>query len=459
MTQYKSLKSTIVLNLAIPMVLFFVIETSISYFVALHYVDKVYDRWLLNSAHSLIQEIKVSKQKIVVDLPETAMKIFKWDDVDKTYFKVISETGAILAGDNFVPEAPGTNQLWVKPVFFDAVIYGRPVRGVSIQVVNQHLKEKVFIHVAETLGKRQGMMIDILLADLVPQVVMALLMLYFLILAVKHGLKPLQRLTRDIALRSPQDLSLIPESKVFIEVKTLTDTINDLLAKLSLTLGAQQKFIANAAHQLRTPLAGLKLQVERARRETDLGSMEPALAQIQTSADRASHLVSQLLLLARSESGKGVYEFELIDLNQLVKEVCIEWAPKAMQKQQELSFEGLDKILWVNGNAVLLRELLANLLDNAIEYGREEGHITIRLAADQTVCLEVEDDGCGIPVAERAKVFERFYRVQDSFGDGCGLGMAIVKEIADLHKAKVELLDGKNCGICVRVEMSLADAG
>lgn len=459
MTQYKSLKSTIVLNLAIPMVLFFVIETSISYFVALHYVDKVYDRWLLNSAHSLIQEIKVNKQKIVVDLPETAMKIFKWDDVDKTYFKIISETGAILAGDNFVPEAPEANQLWVKPVFFDAVIYGRPVRGVSIQVVNQHLKEKVFIHVAETLGKRQGMMIDILLADLVPQVIMALLMLYFLILAVKHGLKPLQRLTRDIALRSPQDLSLIPESKVFIEVKTLTDTINDLLAKLSVTLGAQQKFIANAAHQLRTPLAGLKLQVERARRETDLRSMEPALAQIQVSADRASHLVTQLLLLARSESGKGVYEFELIDLNKLVKEVCIEWVPKAMQKQQELGFEGLDKILLVNGNAVLLRELLANLLDNAIEYGREKGHITIRLAADQTVCLEVEDDGCGIPVAERAKVFERFYRVQDSFGDGCGLGMAIVKEIADLHKAKVELLDGKNCGICVRVEMSLADAG
>lgn len=459
MSQYKSLKSTIVLNLTIPMVLFFVIESSISYFVALHYVDKVYDRWLLNSAHSLIQEIKVSEQRIVVDLPETAMKIFKRDDVDQTYFKVISETGAILAGDNFVPEAPEASQGWVKPVFFDAVIYDQPVRGVSIQVVNQHLKEKIFIHVAETLGKRQGMMTDILLADLVPQVIMALLMLYFLILAVKHGLKPLQRLTRDIALRSPQDLSLIPESKVFIEVKTLTDTINDLLAKLSITIGAQQKFIANAAHQLRTPLAGLKLQVERARRETDLHSMKPALAQIQTSADRASHLVSQLLLLARSESGRGVYEFELIDLNKIVKEVCIEWAPKALQKRQELSFDGQDNVLLVNGNAVLLRELLANLLDNAIEYGREKGHITVRLTAGQVVCLEVEDDGCGIPVAERDKVFERFYRVQDSFGEGCGLGMAIVKEIADLHKAKVVLVDGKNCGICVRVEMSLVDAG
>ena len=179
------------------------------------------------------------------------------------------------------------------------------------------MPEKVYIHVAETLNKRQNMMFDILLADLIPQLVLSLFISIFIYKGVNRGLSPLHKLADGIAQRSPRDLSPIPESHVFEEVKTLTDTINVLLQKLSTAIASQQRFIANAAHQLRTPLAGLKLQAERAQREQNIQAMQPALAQIQYSADRVSHMITQLLALARSSPIEGSHQFETIDLNKL----------------------------------------------------------------------------------------------------------------------------------------------
>jgi two-component system sensor histidine kinase TctE len=222
-------------------------------------------------------------------------------------------------------------------------------------------------------------------------------------------------------------------------VRTLTDTINDLLERLGLAIAAQQRFIANAAHQLRTPLAGLKLQVERALREQDLPAMKPALMQIQGCADRMSHLTTQLLVLARSEPIDGDFELRPVDLCKLARETCMDWVPKALQRHMELSFEGSKQSVHVRGDEVLLRELLTNLLDNAICYGRDRGNITVKVESYTSPCLSVEDDGPGIPEAEMDRIFERFYRIPGSSGDGCGLGLAIVKEIADLHKARLEL--------------------
>jgi two-component system sensor histidine kinase TctE len=227
---------------------------------------------------------------------------------------------------------------------------------------------------------------------------------------------------------------------VFLEVRSLTDTINDLLERLGLAIATQQRFIANAAHQLRTPLAGLKLQVERAQREQDLSAMKPALTHIQSCADRMSHLTTQLLILARSEPIDGNYELRQVDLCELAKETCMDWVPKALQRYIELSFEGLNQPLIVRGDEVLLRELLANLLDNAICYGHDKGSIVVKVEHEPSPRLSVEDDGFGIPVLEMDKVFERFYRIPGSPGDGCGLGLAIVKEIADLHKAQLKLI-------------------
>jgi len=435
----RSLKTEILLRLAIPLIFFISVESVLSYFVTLHHVDTAYDRWLLDSARSLTQEIKVRGGKVVIELPPAALEIFKWDESDKTYFKIISEEKGMLAGDKFVPEPLELETDWARPLYFDDEMYGEPVRVVSMMIAPEHTSEKVFVHVAETLNKRRSMMMDILLADLVPQMALVFLAGIYLVVGVKRGLQPLHVLADEIAQRSSRDLRPIPEQHVFLEVRALTDTINDLLERLGLAIATQQRFITNAAHQLRTPLAGLKLQVERAQREQDLPAMKPALTQIQGCADRMSHLTTQLLILARSEPIDGDYELRPVDLCKLAKETCMDWVPKVLQRHMELGFDGLEQPLHVRGDEVLLRELLGNLLDNAICYGHDWGNIIVKVERYPSPRLSIEDDGPGIPELEMDRVFERFYRIPGSSGDGCGLGLAIVKEIADLHKARLKL--------------------
>ncbi|MCK5355839.1 MAG: sensor histidine kinase, partial [Methyloprofundus sp.] len=295
--------------------------------------------------------------------------------------------------------------------------------------------------VAETLNKRREMMIDILLADLIPQLLLVVLISVYLFKSINRGLWPLNQLANQIAHRSPRDLSPIVDADIYLEVKTLTDTINQLFERLNSVIASQQRFIANAAHQLRTPLAGLKLQAEVAQRENNLDAMQPALRQIQSSADRISHLITQLLTLARSEQLEGRYKLKPIDLRTLVRDVCIEWVPKALLKQIDLSFDDPDQAVFVQGDALLLMELLSNLIDNAIAYGAVDGKISVKLIAGPQPCLQVQDNGIGIPDSERERIFERFYRISDHSGNGCGLGLAIVKEIADLHQAQVQLIN------------------
>jgi two-component system sensor histidine kinase TctE len=439
MHKNRSLKTEMLFRLVIPLIFFVIIDAVLSYFVTLHYVDEAYDRWLLDSARSLTQEIKVREGKVVVELPAAALEIFKWDEQDKTYFKITSSEQEILAGDNLVPEPLDPEADWSHPIYFNDKIYGEPVRVVSMLITLDNTPERIFVHVAETLNKRRAMMTDILLADLIPQIALILLTSIFLLTGLKKALKPLHLLADQIAQRSSHDLSPIPETHIFPEVRTLTDTINELLEAHTQAIATQQRFIANAAHQLRTPLAGLKLQAERALREQDFSAMQPALRQIQNSADRMSHLTTQLLVLARSEPLSGDYELLPVDLCKLARQTCMDWVPKALQRNMELCFESTEEALYVQGDEILLRELLANLLDNAIAYGYENGTIWVKLQRYPVPCLTVEDDGPGIPDTELDRVKERFYRIPGSPGNGCGLGLSIVKEIADLHKARFEL--------------------
>ncbi|MEY3106169.1 MAG: hypothetical protein RIT35_332 [Pseudomonadota bacterium] len=439
MNKNRSLKAEMLFRLIIPLILFVILDGILSYFVTLHYVDEAYDRWLLDSAESLIQEIKVREGKVSIDLPDVALEIFKWDEGDKTYFKITSSTNEVLAGDQSVPEPKKLKTDWSKPIFFNDKMYGESVRIVSMLITIDASSTKAYIHVAETLNKRRAMMIDTLLADVIPQIILILLTSIYLLTGLTKGLKPLHLLANKIAQRSSRDLSPIPEQLVFLEVRTLTNTINELLEAHTQAIANQQRFIANAAHQLRTPLAGLKLQAERALREKDIAAMKPALQQIQNSADRMSHLTTQLLVLAKSELINGTYELVPVNLHQLAKHVCMEWVPKALNKGMKLAFESLDDELYVQGDEVLLRELLINLIDNAMNYSGINGNIIVKLNSNPRPCLTVEDDGVGIPESETNKIFERFYRIPSSTGNGCGLGLAIVKEIADLHNARIQL--------------------
>jgi two-component system sensor histidine kinase TctE len=216
-----------------------------------------------------------------------------------------------------------------------------------------------------------------------------------------------------------------------------------MMGRLEENLQAQQRFIAQAAHQMRTPLTGLKTQTELALSETDPAQMRNALLLIAESTDRASHMINQLLILARAEaSHEKLHRVEPLDLDELARGVTEEWVVRAMAKRIDLGFEESDRSLLINGVPLLLRELLSNLVDNAIKYTPAGGHVTVRTRAGAQAVLEVEDDGIGIPAEERSSIFERFYRVLGTDAEGSGLGLAIAAEIAELHQARIDLLTG-----------------
>jgi two-component system sensor histidine kinase TctE len=187
-------------------------------------------------------------------------------------------------------------------------------------------------------------------------------------------------------------------------------------------------------------LAGLKLQAERASCADSLETMQPALAHIRHAADRVARLSTQLLVLARSESSsQGSPELQALDLVELARDACVEWAPKALERGMDLAFEGTAETLTIAGEPTLLRELLNNLFDNALRYGRAGGTTVVAVSGHPDITLSVEDDGPGMSLDEAGRATERFYRIPGSPGDGCGLGLAIVKEIADMHHARLRI--------------------
>jgi two-component system sensor histidine kinase TctE len=230
------------------------------------------------------------------------------------------------------------------------------------------------------------------------------------------------------------------------EVRPLVDEVNDLMARLGRTFDFQNRFVADAAHQLKTPVSGLKAQIELAMRESDPERVRHSLAQLYISADRLSRLVRQLLSLARNEPGAlDSMQLQPLDLNAFALEVSMDWVPEAIKRQIDLGFEGHEQPLMIDADRDRLRELINNLIDNAIRYSQANGRVTVRLApgdgdAGAGHCrLSISDDGPSIPVEERARIFERFHRLLGTQEDGSGLGLAIVSEIATLHSARITL--------------------
>lgn len=456
----KSLRAQLILRLTLPLTVVVILDAAVSYFVALHYADLAYDRWLLDSAKSLAQEVKAHKDKVTFELPPIAVEVFRWDDVDKTFFKVESQTGGFMAGDKALLTPSIALMEKEQPLFSDSEIQGKKVRVVSVLTAPTATSEEVQVSVAETLNKRRSMMNEILLAVVIPQILLVFITGFHIWTGINRGLRPLLDLAQIIGRRSARELDPIPDSGVPLEVRSLTRTINALLERLGSAMTSQQRFIENAAHQLRTPLAGLKVQAEWALRADDLDAMKPALSHIKNAADRVAHLNTQLLALARSESiTQGVREFGTVNLTGLARECCMDWVPKALERGMELGFEAAEESVQIAGNETLLRELLGNLLDNAVCYGKAGGQISVKLEAHPQITLIVEDDGPGIEPDQAEKVFERFYRIPGSPGDGCGLGLAIVKEIADLHGAHVRIGNGPfGCGTRIEIVFETVSA-
>jgi len=259
---------------------------------------------------------------------------------------------------------------------------------------------------------------------------------------VVRGLAPLERVRQAVASRSRRDWSPVATAGVPGEVQPLLHSINELLASLDAALTMQSRFISDAAHQLKTPMAVLATRLELALREDDPVRMREALDPVHAGLVRLSRVVTQILALARNEP-EAVRKLVMapLDLNALALDVSTGWVPEALKKQIDLGFEGCSKPVCIEGDATRLRELCDNLIDNAIRYSRQGGHVTVRVACSPRPVVSVSDDSPTIPAHEREHVFERFHRVLGNTAEGSGLGLAIVKEIAHLHGADVKLHD------------------
>ncbi len=447
-----------------PLLLLWPMSVILTWLVAQGIANKPFDRELGEMVRVLSKQVAVQTARVSNNqpgepvatfvLPAGASEILHTDEADTIYYQVLGLRGEYLSGERGLPVpaddergAPGEVQ------FRDDVVNNDNVRVAYLwlDTASRSSGAAPLIQVAETLGKRSRLVSEIIKGVILPQFVILPLAVLLVWLALARGIAPLNELQRRIRSRDSSDLSPIDEREAPEEVSPLVRAINDLLARLDQSMKVQKHFLADAAHQLKTPLAGLRTQAELAQREIDSGTsdnqaVKRSLQQIALASQRAAHMVNQLLAMARAEDPQHAAHKQAVNLTRLAREAVQDFVPRALEKQIDLGLEGseLDPPLLIQGNPTLLRELIRNLVDNALLYTPSGGTVTVRVLDDpfgQVVVLQVEDSGPGIALLEREQVFLPFYRVLGTNVDGSGLGLAIVREIAQQHGVEVTVED------------------
>ncbi len=397
-----------------------------------------FDKDLLNSADSVVGRLRTKEGKVVADLPPAALAILKHDEADKLFFSVLSVDGKHIAGDNVIPVPAGDLSL-KSPRVVDGQIAGKDVRIAEIKA-SVDSGETVIVQVAETTNVRRTFQQKLLLSIAIPQLVVIFLAFAAVFYGIDRILTPLRTLQSQLSLRSEADFKALEENGAPSEVYPLVKAINNLFHKTEEKISAQHRFIANAAHQLRTPLAGLKTYTSLGPEINDLDELQELVRDVDRGVDRATRMVSQLLALARTDA-KGETIASAVDLNFLVSDVVSELVHQAVLKNINLTFESSPTGAILAGEPMSLKHLVANLVENSILYTPPGGSILVRVQKNGQVKLTVSDTGPGIPAKERENIFERFYRIVGTKGEGSGLGLSIVKEVASKHKAKISIED------------------
>ena len=453
----RSLRQQLLTWLVIPLALLLVAGTLFSYWVALRSATTTYDRALLDPALALAEHVDSESGNTVLDLPKVAQDVLRIDSYDRIYFSVSRLNGELLAGQPEMPPPPPVVPVGHRTVY-DGTVNAERVRIAALYVPQPN--GPIVIQVAETMVKRNRLTREILIGETIPDLMVATMAMVLVWFGILRSLAPLERLRSEIAQRSARDLRPLDGSYAPTEVRPLVATLNDLLGDLRDALDAQQRFTANAAHQLRTPLAGLQTQVELALRQQAPEPMLRSLHQLRSATIRAAHLANQLLALSRAEPGGHRPDtLRALDLRSVAQDAASIWVPRALAKDLDLGFEL--EAAPIAGDARLLRDLLDNLIENAIRYTPAGGSITVRTAVEAgNAVLSVVDDGPGIPPDQREQVFQRFYRVPGAIGDGSGLGLAIVQEIMNVHAGRVTIDDSPaGRGTLIRVSFAKAPPG
>jgi two-component system sensor histidine kinase TctE len=418
--------------------------------VSIQHRSAAYDQSLISTAFALGERLREREGAIAFDLPSVAERVARADRYDQVFYAVRGPDGERVAGDPGLPRPPAGALPADGVIAYDAVHAGKTLRLVEVQVPCG--ARQCSVTMAETTVKRERLARDILASSALPVAVLAVLVLALVWFGVARGLRPLQGLSAQIRSRSPRDLRPVEAAAVPEEARPLVESMNRLLGEVAEASRQQQRFLADAAHQLRTPLAGLQAHAEIALAQPVPADCRAELEQVHGATVRTARLANQLLALARAEAGARIADAApRTDLRHLISESADEWVRRALARDIDLGFDLEDAA--VHGDPFLLREALANLVHNALEYAPAGGRVTVRIArrlADTV--LEVEDDGPGIPPAERERVLERFYRIPGTAGTGSGLGLAIVREIVQAHGARLAIGEGEEGRGC-RVSM------
>ena len=391
-----------------------------------------YDQDLGDIARALVPYLSVRNGSVDLVFTEQSDAVLRADSNDQIYYAVRDARGRLVAGDDSLPasERPAGE----PPVFTDTTRAGAPIRAASLAAMVDG--QRVGVVAAETTRKRDSAARDAMFSALAPTVLLILAAAAAVVFGVRRGLDPIEKLGGELRARSHLDLRPLPESQLAIELQPLAHALNEMFDRLQGAQQAQARFIANAAHQLRTPIAGLLTQIDLARG----GASDAHLQHARDSAGRLARLAHQILSLAAADPvSNPAMPDERFDLAALVRDSAAQWVRANRTAELEFELETAP----VAGSAVLVGEMASNLVDNATRYGGTWVSIRTRHTAAGAV-LEVEDNGRGIPPEARAIIFERFRRLEASSSQGSGLGLAIVQEIAQRHEAHVTIEDGSH---------------
>ena len=439
-----------------PLLLLWPISLVLTWLVAQGIAGKPFDRALEYNVTALSQIITVKHNHAQFVLPLPARELLRADDTDTVFYQVLGPNGEFLSGERHLPlpndeEKIPTGEVRIRDAEYQNSEFKIAYMWVRLDIPDA---KPALVQVAETMDKRSVLATEIVKGVMLPQFVVLPLAVLLVWLALVQAIKPLNRLEERIRARNPDDLSPLDVEAVPMEVAPLVASVNDLLLRLKDSISTQKRFLADAAHQLKTPLAGLRMQADLAQRQgASAEDLKQSLRQIGRSSIRATHTVNQLLALARAESSSAVLAHQPCDVARLTMDVIRDCVPRAMDKSIDVGYEGAEPGspgVMVQGNLTLLKEMVRNLVDNAINYtpsrADKPGVITARVLIDpfsKVLVLQVEDSGPGIPLAERELVFQPFYRALGNEADGSGLGLPIVLEIARQHRAEVTVDDSR----------------
>jgi len=415
---------------------------------------ETFDRDLAETAKSLSLIFKKTSKNKIQDIDEYSISLLLSEPHDKMFYSIRDDQGRFLFGNPDVNYKKAEDIDLSDPddfnVYFDT-IKGESVRVVSIPVEHtiNKVKKQFFIQVAETRNQRTEIQHQIIFWILIPQIILLISALILVRFAVKRGLSPILYLNEKIISRSYRDLKPIDINNVPLEVDRLVTSLNNLMSELDNAIKSENRFVNDAAHQLRTPLAGILAQIQLAQESKDKDEIKNRLEQISQSSKRLIHIINQLLSLSKTQpEATHASNFQKMDLVNLTKKTMEDLFPLADLKKIDLGYEGSLKEALIEGDEKKLYDLIHNLVENAIKYTPNSGKVNVAIDnKNNKICLTVEDTGKGIPKDDQPNIFKRFYRgdnVSQSGDDaGAGIGLAIVKEIANIHEATIEI-DSRN---------------